>query len=594
MDYLKTVVPSQLIAERGSNLVVINPGSANIRIGLAQHETPLNIPHCIARRTSQAPKRNVVDQMLNSQVTTSQHVERERAYDVIASLMKIRFLDEEVANNSFPRKMGRVDAFNQQNSRKDVAFSWTNVYEKEPPPSMALESSSSMNHGIVNESVGQHEDTDIKELNSSERKFREFICGEEALRVSPTEPYCIHRPIRRGHLNISQHYPMQQVLEDLYAIWDWILTEKLHIPRSERNLYSAILVLPESFDNREIKEMLSIVLRDLRFTSAVVHQEGLAAVFGNGLSTACVVNMGAQVTSVICVEDGVALPNTEKILPFGGEDISRCLLWTQRLHQTWPQIHTDILTKPMDLLMLNRVKESYCEIKEGEIDAVAVVHSYEDGVPPGSHKTRLTALNVPPMGLFYPKLLVPDAYPPPPRSWFNDYEDMLEDSWHTDFPRRSDISDNFYPGINVGLPMWESYPVLTTKPKKEEKIGLAEAVTSSILSTGRIDLQRKLFCSIQLIGGVALTGGLIPVVEERVLHAIPSNEAIDMVEVLQSRTNPTYVSWKGGAVLGILDFGRDAWIHREDWIRNGIHIGSGRKYKDSYFLQAQAMCYINS
>lgn len=31
-------------------------------------------------------------------------------------------------------------------------------------------------------------------------------------------------------------------------------------------------------------------------------QEGLAAVFGNGLSTACVVNMGAQVTSVICIE----------------------------------------------------------------------------------------------------------------------------------------------------------------------------------------------------------------------------------------------------------------------------------------------------
>ena len=41
---------------------------------------------------------------------------------------------------------------------------------------------------------------------------------------------------------------------------------------------------------------------------------------------------------------------------------------------------------------------------------------------------------------------------------FNDYdEDMLEDTWHTYFLRRSDISDNFYPGINVGLPMWESY-----------------------------------------------------------------------------------------------------------------------------------------
>uniref|UniRef100_A0A2N9GTB7 Uncharacterized protein n=1 Tax=Fagus sylvatica TaxID=28930 RepID=A0A2N9GTB7_FAGSY len=84
MDYLKTVVPSQLIAERGPNLVVINPGSANIRIGLATHDTPFNVPHCIARYTSQVPKRNVQDQMLNSQITTAQHMEREKAYDIVS------------------------------------------------------------------------------------------------------------------------------------------------------------------------------------------------------------------------------------------------------------------------------------------------------------------------------------------------------------------------------------------------------------------------------------------------------------------------------------------------------------------------------
>uniref|UniRef100_A0A2N9IRV0 Uncharacterized protein n=1 Tax=Fagus sylvatica TaxID=28930 RepID=A0A2N9IRV0_FAGSY len=203
-------------------------------------------------------------------------------------------------------------------------------------------------------------------------------------------------------------------------------------------------------------------------------------------------------------------------------DISRCLLWTQRHHQTWPQIRTDILTKPIDLLMLNRLKETYCEIKEGELDAVTVVHSYEDGLPAGSHKTRLTALNVPPMGLFYPLLLVPDVYPPPPRSWFHDFEDMIEDTWHMEYPRRSDISDGLYPSMNVGLPMWDSYPVFSARPKKEEKVGIAEAVTSSILSTGRIDLQRKLFCSIQLIGGVALTNGLIPAVEESLGKGNPS------------------------------------------------------------------------
>ncbi|KAL8048121.1 hypothetical protein ABFS82_07G042800 [Erythranthe guttata] len=589
MDYLKTVVPSQLLAERGSNLVVINPGSANIRIGLAQHDAPVSVPHCIARRTSQVPKKNVQDQLLNSQVTTAQHMERERAYDIIASLLKIRFLDEEATNNQYPQKMGRVDAFPpQSNNKKETVIPWTNVFEKST--SSSSEEGNSLKSG---EFSIEKEGNANEETNLTEPKYREHIFGEEALRISPAEPYCLRRPIRRGHFNISLHYPMQQVIEDMHAIWDWVLTEILRIPRNQRHTYSAVLVVPETFDNREIKELLSIVLRDLCFTTAVIHQEGLAAVFGNGLSTACVVNIGAQSTSVMCIEDGVTLPTTQITLRYGGEDISRCLLWTQRHHQTWPPIRTDGLTKPIDLLMLNRLKESHCHIREGEVEAVAIVHSYEEGAPPGSHKTRLTALNVPPMGLFYPMLLVPDVYPPPPRSWFSDSEDMLEETW--DFPRRPDMSDGYLAGGASGFyPMWENYPIFQSKPKKQDTIGLADAIAKSILSAGRIDLQRKLFCSMQLIGGTALTEGLISAIEERVLHAIPSHEAIDTVEVLQSRTNPASVTWKGGAVLGILDFTRDAWIHREDWIKNGIHIGSGRKYKDSYFLQAQTMCFTNS
>lgn len=40
------------------------------------------------------------------------------------------------------------------------------------------------------------------------------------------------------------------MLEDLCAIWDWILNEKLHIPQDDRNMFSAILVVPETFDSR--------------------------------------------------------------------------------------------------------------------------------------------------------------------------------------------------------------------------------------------------------------------------------------------------------------------------------------------------------
>lgn len=61
---------------------------------------------------------------------------------------------------------------------------------------------------------------------------------------------------------------------------------------------------------------------------------------------------------------------------------------------------------------------------------------------------------------------------------------MLEETWHTEYSRRPDLPDNVYPGVNVNFPMWDSYPVYATKPKKEENVGLAEAITSSILSTG--------------------------------------------------------------------------------------------------------------
>ncbi|XP_074560613.1 actin-related protein 9 [Curcuma longa] len=598
MDYFKTVVPSQLINERGSNLVVINPGSANVRIGFANQQVPFNVPNCIARHVKNGSndglKRSVQDQMLNKQATPVQELDREKAYDTIASVLKIPYLDE-VASNSVPRKMGTVEGYASHQNRSDTSFTWTTVVEKKPKSSFEVDTSQAILSEREMEKGAESKPKDSHSvLDGDEFIFKEFICGEEALKISPVEPYCLSHPIRRGHLNISHHYPLQQVVQDLHDIWDWVLTQKLHLPPRDRNLYAAIIVLPESFDNREIKEMLSIVLGELNFSMAVVHQEGLAAAFGNGLSTACVVNIGAQVTSIICIEDGVALPTTVITLPYGGEDISRCLLWVQHYYQTWPPIQTNPLAKPIDMLMLNKIKESYCQIREGEFDAVAIVHSFDETRSVGSHKTRLSALNVPPMGLFYPTLLVTEEYPQPSRPWFNDYEDMLEDTWHMELSRRPDMADNLYLGANNGLNMWDSYPVIPSRPKKDDNLGLAEAITSSILSTGRLDLKRKLFCSIQLIGGVSLTSGLVVAVEERVLQAIPSNEAIDTVEVLQSRTNPIFVSWKGGAILGILDATRDAWIHREDWIKNGVHPGSGRKYKDSFYLQAQAMCYLNS
>ncbi|KZV35379.1 actin-related protein 9 [Dorcoceras hygrometricum] len=67
----------------------------------------------------------------NSQFTAAQHMERERAYDIIASVLKIRFLDEEVTNRQYTQKMARVDAFpSPVKDRKEIVIPWTEVFEK--------------------------------------------------------------------------------------------------------------------------------------------------------------------------------------------------------------------------------------------------------------------------------------------------------------------------------------------------------------------------------------------------------------------------------------------------------------------------------
>ncbi|KAK8948311.1 Actin-related protein 9 [Platanthera guangdongensis] len=602
-DYLKSVIPSQLIAERGSNLVVINPGSANVRIGLAHQKVPYNIPHCIARFVKSGQKNFVQDQMLNTRATPAQSMERENAYNTVASFLKIPLLDEEFANNSFPRKMGRVDGYTPYQSRNDFIFTWTNVMDAKSTSNIRRDGNATELHSLEPSKSFGGEDSD-----SEEYTFKEFICGEDALRISPSEPYCLSRPIRRGHFNISQDYPLHQVIADLCSIWDWILVDKLHILVADRNSYSVVLVLPESFDNREIKEMLSIVLRDLRFSTAVVHQEGLAAAFGNGLSTACVVNIGAQVTSVICIEDGVALPSTIITLPYGGEDlasgktiggvhesgsvyvmnncqvlstqkdISRCLLWVQRRHLTWPILHTDPMMKPIDMLMLNRIKESYCQIREGEFDAVAIVHSYEEGKPIGSHKARLAALNVPDFQLLEPNALPPDCHYLPPRQLFSVSENGWEKMWRM---KRYNISLSYFI-LNSGLWIWRRAPLTSTMVKKDELVGLAEAVISTILMVeGRVSLRELLVPSIRQILGAASSSGVVSVVSLGRLHSMPASESPSTSAYWISDTNPTFRSWRLGGVRETLDRTQRTDSSRTSWREVGLHIIDERKREES-------------
>ncbi|CAI9775955.1 unnamed protein product [Fraxinus pennsylvanica] len=175
---------------------------------------------------------------------------------------------------------------------------------------------------------------------------------------------------------------------------------------------------------------------------------------------------------------------------------------------------------------------------EGEVGAVAIVHSYEDGVPPGSQQPRLNALNVPPMGLStLSMLLVPDV--------FSDYEDMLEET--RDFPRRTDVlmatslaAVDFSPCGKAAQNFKRSQRkrmilVLHMVLQREffqqvdfNFIYVLKCCTFDLLLFDFFGFQNVMAyrptekvvfvaCNWCLIGGIALTEGIVPAVEQRLL-----------------------------------------------------------------------------
>ncbi|CAI5532399.1 unnamed protein product [Closterium sp. Naga37s-1] len=193
-------------------------------------------------------------------------------------------------------------------------------------------------------------------------RYRPVVVGQAALAIPGGAPYRVRRPMARGHLNASHAYPLQHVLDDLSAIWDSALARLCPLPhpqaataaapqdragkdgqqwewdgeegverRRQRQQWQqqvgAVIVVPESMEGREVKELVGVALRHLRLASVVVHQQAVAAAFGSAAPSACVVDVGAHTVSVACVEEGSVRAASRVVVPVGSEDAGLCLLW---------------------------------------------------------------------------------------------------------------------------------------------------------------------------------------------------------------------------------------------------------------------------
>lgn len=189
------------------------------------------------------------------------------------------------------------------------------------------------------------------------------VYGEDVYRLHPKEEFDVIQPIRAGRFNCFgiSFRVCSDLLEDLF---NYVLVEKLRIPRSDFSSVSIALAIPDTLSRVEIVELFNIFLQKLRFSSLVVHHESVLAGFSVGVSSACVIDVGAQKTSVCCVRDGLIVPKSCQYMPFGGDGIDELLLWTCKALAE-DDYHFEFqecdLMKPSHSLEMKKLKESTCD-----------------------------------------------------------------------------------------------------------------------------------------------------------------------------------------------------------------------------------------
>eukprot|EP00658_Telonema_sp_P-2_P032679 TRINITY_DN24139_c0_g1_i1.p1 TRINITY_DN24139_c0_g1~~TRINITY_DN24139_c0_g1_i1.p1 ORF type:complete len:323 (+),score=80.60 TRINITY_DN24139_c0_g1_i1:164-1132(+) len=202
----------------------------------------------------------------------------------------------------------------------------------------------------------------------------QHVIGDEALYIPPKEPYEMLWPLQRGHFNSKLGTPT--VCNSLDMIWSHAIKTKLSIMPNDFAHYAVALLVRDTINRKEVAEMVHVLLRRMRFRAVFVLQESVAAGFGSGIATGCVVDLGHQVTSVTCIEDGYSLPTSRLEMPSGSDDISHTLQWLLRrveareffeedngapAEQDTPVQGGD-MRKYQDAMMYHSMKEELCEL----------------------------------------------------------------------------------------------------------------------------------------------------------------------------------------------------------------------------------------
>lgn len=364
-----------------SRIIVIHPGSQNLRIGFASDALPKTIPMALGTRFPQTESdmyEALPRRQFEAKTTDQQYGEEwSRKYQRMCSELKTEMRANK--RKVLPNSKELVQTFNRrtepgviQKHNDPLEIDWTDIKTLEDPDSIAS-----------------------------------CFIGNDALRVpDDSDPkFKLWWPLRNGWWNEDDYTSQEHLYDDFETLLDRALRQELGLKtNSEWLQYSCVFVIPDLYDKRFVEQVLRSCMTWFEFSRLCFVQESMAATFGAGYTQACVVDVGAQKTSVTCVEDGLCIEDSRVNLKFGGYDITETFI-KMMLYDNFPYQEIN-LQRRYDFLLAEELKMKHCTMSQADIS----VQLYQFHVRAPNQPTRKFAFKtydeviLAAMGVFEPSI----------------------------------------------------------------------------------------------------------------------------------------------------------------------------------------------
>ncbi|OAX43971.1 actin-related protein [Rhizopogon vinicolor AM-OR11-026] len=336
---------------RGSHVIVIHPGSRFLRIGRASDVNPASIPNVIARKHKPpTPLPTYVEGISRPRKGQSPQLSS-------AGSNGDEYAVNITSDDPFDAKIASITVSLRERMR---------FYKLRVTPN-AASIASTFNEQFKPEIIPEINDPFLVDWIQDPLEDSEVLVGERALRLSNPQllNYSVRWPIHGKNFNTRDYPSHQMILDDIETIISTVLRERFDIKRPDYKDYSVVLVIPDFYDRAYVREFVNMILVSLGFKQICVQQESLAATYGAGISSACVVDIGAVTSSIACVDEGLVISESRITLNMGGDDITEFLyVLLERISFPYRDIN---LAQRYDWAVMEDLKARLCTLAEGDV-----------------------------------------------------------------------------------------------------------------------------------------------------------------------------------------------------------------------------------